>query len=470
MTASCRHCNASFKIRNAASGACRPSYRLYAKLVLRRDGGKEYRRATDADLLSYEDCEKQLDNSLADGEFALPSLSLTNGHNTRQAMGYGFSTWQDFFNDRQLLALCWLRRSISEIPDADTKQAFGTLFSGVLEFNNLFASYKGEGTGAVRHMFSHHILKPERMPIEANVWGTPKSSGSFSNLFPTRLLRAATYQNCPTEVNGRNGDPRLCSLPLTGRIETEWPNSDALKSRAIYLSCGDSSATGLPNQCVDFVVTDPPFFDNVHYSELADFFHAWQTDVSSSAGGNRTSTRSQLEVQDKDVDKFASKLTSVFQECHRVLKEDGLLVFSYHHSRNDGWTSLASAIIDSGFIVINSQPIKAEMSVATPKSQAKEPIQFDIVLVCGKREDCGDELASNPTDVLAVARSKAERLIQAGFKLSQNDWRVIQYGQLLTRLRHTADIAAFISDLDDVDVSMEGLGGSTRGITQSLLF
>ena len=57
-----------------------------------------------------------------------------------------------------------------------------TLFSGTLEFNNLFASYKGEGTGAVRHMFAHHILKPERTPIEANVWGTPKSSGSFSSL------------------------------------------------------------------------------------------------------------------------------------------------------------------------------------------------------------------------------------------------------------------------------------------------
>ena len=64
----------------------------------------------------------------------------------------------------------------------------------MLEFNNLFASYKGEGTGAVRHMFSHHILKPERTPIEANVWGTPKSSGSFSNLFRSRLLRAIEYR------------------------------------------------------------------------------------------------------------------------------------------------------------------------------------------------------------------------------------------------------------------------------------
>ena len=41
---------------------------------------------------------------------------------------------------------------------------------------------------------------------------------------------------------------------------------------------------------------------------------------------------------------------------------------------------MAKAILGAGFLVVNSQPVKAEMSVATPKSQAKEPIQFDISL------------------------------------------------------------------------------------------
>lgn len=63
-------------------------------------------------------------------------------------MNYGFRTWRDFFNDRQLLALGWLRRAIGSIADEPQRRALSTLFSGVLEFNNLFASYKGEGTGA----------------------------------------------------------------------------------------------------------------------------------------------------------------------------------------------------------------------------------------------------------------------------------------------------------------------------------
>ena len=80
-------------------------------------------------------------------------------------MKYGFLKWSDFFNDRQLLALGWLQASIQGIDDKPTRDTLSLVFSGILEFNNMFASYKGEGTGAVRHMFSHHILKPERAPI-----------------------------------------------------------------------------------------------------------------------------------------------------------------------------------------------------------------------------------------------------------------------------------------------------------------
>ena len=175
----------------------------------------------------------------------------------------------------------------------------------------------------------------------------------------------------------------MCASPLSGKIELQWPTDGRFAERATYLSCGNSADTGLPDQSLDLVVTDPPFFDNVHYSELADFFHAWRQLTSSAPDGD-TTTRSPAEVQDADADSFAAKLQAVFRECHRVLKDDGLLVFTYHHSRDEGWTALAEAVLGAGFSVVNSQPVKAEMSVAAPKSQAKEPIQLDIIIVCRK--------------------------------------------------------------------------------------
>ena len=95
-----------------------------------------------------------------------------------------------------------------QLPACPERDALMVLFSGVLEFNNMFASYKGEGTGAVRHMFAHHILKPERTPIEANVWGTSKSSGAFSTLFESRLMRAIHYKEAPSRLRSTSKTAR----------------------------------------------------------------------------------------------------------------------------------------------------------------------------------------------------------------------------------------------------------------------
>ncbi len=437
----CRRCHHPFTILDAvADGGTRPGFRLYGKLVLTQGRVKQYQRASAEDQAAYQACGERLSEEVRSGHIRLPTLALQHGFNTRQAMSYRFLTWRDFFNDRQLLALGWLHSAIAKVPDKPSREALLTLFSGVLEFNNLFASYKGEGTGAVRHMFAHHVLKPERAPIEANVWGTPKSSGAFSNLFRGRLLRALEYRQAPMEIHGTAGEVgRVCSPPFSGEVERVWPESRALSPRGIYLSCGDSSKTGLPEKSVDLVVTDPPFFDNVHYSELADFFFAWQQFTPGTDGASNTTTRASSEVQDTDADRFAEKLKGVFRECHRILKDNGLFVFTYHHSRDQGWQALAEAVLGGGFVVTNSQPVKAEMSVATPKSQAKEPIQLDIILVCRKQEALVGSQVSAPQEALASARAKLTRLREAGFRLSRNDCRIVLFGQLLVTLQSVED-------------------------------
>ena len=159
------------------------------------------------------------------------------------------------------------------------------------------------------------------------------------------------------------------------------------------------------------------------------------------AGTPAESTRSTYEVQDANAERFAAKLTAVFHECHRILKDDGLLVFTYHHSRNDGWKALAHAILDAGFSVVNAHPVRSEMSVATPKSQAKEPIQLDVVVVCRKTVAVSRHIEI--ANAVASARLKLSRLQAAGFRLSRNDRKVVLYGQLLTTLGAPSDADAF---------------------------
>ena len=129
--------------------------------------------------------------------------------------------------------------------------------------------------------------------------------------------------------------------------------------------------------------------------------------------GKGTTTRSPLEVQDSDADHFAAKLQNVFRECRRILKDDGLLVFTYHHSRDEGWKALADAVLGAGFTVVNSQPVKAEMSVATPKSQAKEPIQLDIIIVC-RKEGMAESHQPSVNQAIESAKVKLRGCDRAG--------------------------------------------------------
>jgi len=437
--ATCPRCDHSFAVAVAVRATGHPpAHRLYAKLALTGNGEKQYLRATSDDVAAHAAASALLRDEVAAGRVRLPVGELADGYNTRQAIGYGYRAWRDFFGDRQLLALGWLHEAVAGLRDEAARDAMLVLFSGVLEFNNLFASYKGEGTGAVRHMFSHHILKPERTPIEANVWGTPKSSGSFSNLFRTRLLRAVDYRAAPREVTlaGRDAAQERAA-PFGGEVTLGLPDDGVLRRRGIYLACGSSDATGLRDGSIDLVVTDPPFFDNVHYSELADFFHAWQVLHPRGFVKATDTTRHAREVQDTDAGAFASKLRAVFAECHRVLKPAGLLVFSYHHSRADGWASLAEAVCGAGFSAVEAHPVRAEMSGAAPKSQASEPIQVDVLLVCRKRAD--DARPQRSVDEAwtvgeRAARARCARLTSAGLSLSLHDRLVVRGAQFLVAL------------------------------------
>lgn len=437
--ATCSHCHATFPVVDAARRhGSPPSQRLYAKLVLLPDGGKRYLRAEADDQVRYAEAE----TALREREDPYPIAPIASGHNTDQILNYGYRCWHDLFNGRQLLGLSLLAERIRAIDDRDVRELFACLFSGILEFNNMFASYKGEGTGAVRHMFAHHILKPERTPLEANIWGTSKSSGSFSTLFRSRLLRALDYQRDPFEVRPvRKAGTKVrgLSAPLGHRSADNFAEFE--EGDALYLSCGDSSKTDLPSESVDIVVTDPPFFDNVHYSELADFFYVWQRYVLGNDSFRQAeSTRSPDEVQSRDVDTFTDRLCGVLAECRRVLRPHGLLVFTYHHSRQEGWHAILEAITGAGFVITAAQPIKSEMSGAAPKSQARHPIDLDVILVCRKCKDV--DRTAGPLDnpiraALGLAREQAARFTARGRALGRNDVRVVVMAQVIAALsRH----------------------------------
>jgi len=411
-----------------------PAHRLYAIMALRPDGQKVYLPVRDEDLALYAEAEARLQHEA----LPLPTMMVRPGHNTNQARGYNYTCWREFFNSRQLLCLGLLLRSILEIEDVAVQEQMLCLFSSTLEFNNLFCTFKGEGTGAVRHMFSNHILKPERTPIENSVWGTDKSSGTFRTLFESRLIRAKKYLDEPFEVDfeydlfGQRARSRksIASKPITAKLVETWEEL-ITTDRSLMVLNGNSSQLPLPAKSVDAVVTDPPYFDFVHYSELSDFFFAWLSPVLKDRYPwfHRLNSSGSGEVQHKDPSVFAEQLALVFSESRRVLKDDGVLAFSFHHSRVEGWAAIHEAVRSAGLFVVAAHPVHAELRAASPKAAARDPISLDAILVCKKHPL--PHLMPDEHEAIVTTKALAERLSHAGVSVSKADLFVILASQML---------------------------------------
>lgn len=419
-----------YKIKDLVPAEGLLKEKMYAVLAVDESGNKIYLPISDFDLKLYQKAQK----NLMELELFSPDYEVRPGYNTDQARGYNYLHWKDFFNDRQLLCLGKLLQHIIRIEDKAIREQMLCLFSSTLEYNNTFCSYKGEGTGAVRPVFSNHILKPERTPLENSVWGYSNSSGCFSGLFQTRLLKAKEYLDKPFElkINEKNSkcEKVVASNQLKPVICNSWDELAKLHHAALILN-GDSSDLPIPDGAVDFVVTDPPYFDFIHYSELSDFFYAWLSPmlkldypffVPNTSGREN-------EVQQTDATKFSKRLGHVFSECNRILKPNGKLVFSFHHSRAEGWIAIANAIKQAGFFVNECFPVHAELMASAPKAGAKEPISLDAIIVCGKQHATTTEELSIKCAQSCICEMKAYEK-----QLSKLDIFVICASQCLSAL------------------------------------
>lgn len=416
---------------------------MFAKMIIDSSGNKRYLSVNKDDFALFAEAEAELE-MYAD---FIPDDCIHEGINTNQILNYQYSKWSEMFNARQLLSFCILSKEIAVIKNPELRQLFAVLMSGTLEFNNMFCSFKGEGTGAVRPLFYNHILKNEFMPLETNVWGCKASSGSFSTLFETRVKRLMDYKEKPFELrlNDKKSEKvflnNSCILANpTQRIEN-WSNQSPL------IMCGDSAHTNLPDGCVDMVVTDPPFFDNVNYSELADFFYVWLKRMNVGIGNPETdSTRQTGEVQDNNAEEFSLKLRNVFLECYRVLKQDGQLIFTYHHSRPDGWISVFNAICGAGYYIDEVLPLKAEMSVSVAIMSAKEPINYDLVFVCKKQRQIVP--MSNKSNIKSDYQEFLKRIESSKLNFSNGDKMVLLYGLILKHLSENRRTSICSEDIE----------------------
>lgn len=189
----------------------------------------------------------------------------------------------------------------------------------------------------------------------------------------------------------------------------------------------------MPDNTLVAITVDPPYFDNVNYAELSDFFYVWQQ----RALGEQHPFRSAHDLTPKDEEAVANparfahskkkrelaekdyenKMRNCFVEMHRKLKPDGVLTVMFTHKKIEAWNTFGVALISTGFQIDASWPVHTESESSLHQAK-KNSAASTILLVCRKR-GANDEVVwwdDLRGRVCTVAREKALEFERQGIR------------------------------------------------------
>jgi putative DNA methylase len=175
----------------------------------------------------------------------------------------------------------------------------------------------------------------------------------------------------------------------------------AVDSRArhdVRVICGSASHMHeIGDATVDLVCMDPPYYDNVQYGELSDYFYHWQRRTLQDLYPQLFARRRGVDTQDEAVanphragssrgarDVYEGMMAAIFRECRRVLKDNGMMTLMFTHKSLQAWETLTQALIESGWIITSSFPVESESS-ASLHQRGKASAASAIFLSCRKR-------------------------------------------------------------------------------------
>jgi adenine-specific DNA methylase len=348
--------------------------------------GKTYRLATEQDLEAYRAAEQALEEKRQKlweewGMDPVPDEPLppleTLGFRVQR---YGLTRWGDLFNFRQKLALITFAEKVrqahaqmlSQGADPDFAKAVVTYlaitFNRLADKNANLVVYNVVGE-KIEHVFGRQALPMVWDYVEVNPFtdvGWPNMQ-EWVELVLAHLTRIPPVEDLPQVKQGS---------------ATELP---------------------YPDNFFDAVITDPPYYDNVPYADLSDFFYVWLKrtvgDLYPDLFATPLTPKSQEMVADASKAggmeearrRFEEMLTQSFREIHRVLKPDGIAVIVFAHKTTAAWETIIKALLDAGLYMTASWPIHTEME-ARLRAQESAALASSIYMVCRKRttEEIGD--------------------------------------------------------------------------------
>jgi len=359
-------------------------------VVLHRPGteGKRYRVATERDIEIFREAEKYLEEKRAKlmeewGIDPVPDEPTPEGkgrgaERAFSVRNYGLNKYGDLFNSRQKLALITFtekvrlayKKMIEEGYDEEYAKAVASYLE--LEVNRLADKNSSlcrliPQTEAIGFTYGRQALSMLWDYIEMNPVDHPSG---WSVIIIETLENLDNFSHIPLIPNSESQIPKVSQASAT-----ELP---------------------YPDNYFDAVFTDPPYYDNVPYSYLSDFFYVW---LKRSIGDLYPELFiTPLAPKSKEIVAYSHKggyesgkrffeemLKKAFKEISRVLKPDGIATIVYTHKSTSGWETLINSLLESDLVPTASWPIETEMK-ARLRARESAALASSIYFVCRKME------------------------------------------------------------------------------------
>ena len=359
--------------------------------------GRGYKKVDSEDIALFKKAKIEFEEKRE--HLLYPRKEIPYGQTTKSLLNYNYKYFYQLFNERQLLLLSMLLDEILKIEDEKIKEFFITVFSDILNYNNMSNRYQPDSQ-KLAPLFQRQVYWLPLVPTENNVWGVKYGAGTFIKFFK-KGKKALEYLHNPYEImikerTKKNGKKVLDRVnfeiqgdKIDGKITNEINELNNGTKNALLLCRTSETLSDFPDKSIDAVITDPPYFDNVMYSELSDFFYVWlrlglkdkYPDIFSTALTNKDREIVKNDAQGKDENFFTEALKNVFKESNRVLKDEGIMAFTFHHKNTAAWGAVLKALLDSNFKIIQTYPIYSE----TKGGLRDFNINYDSIIVCKKR-------------------------------------------------------------------------------------
>ena len=378
------------------------------KVYLSVDEVLELLKSTDETPLipPDEELRGQIESLCVRAGLTVPNeIIITDAKNSCWTYLYGLTTFGDLFTLRQMLTLltfvAYIRKAHSELNKCNNggqSQAVATYLGIMLDKFSDFCStqclWNFTGGRGVKNSFGRQAIQM--------TW-------DFSETYPFNDAGASW-------VSINNDIPITIELISLGNKYSPQVNR--------------GSATFLPyeNGIFDAVITDPPYYDNVPYSNISDFFYIWLKRTVGSSFPEHFSTEATPKKKEAVADAtryggnkmkakqaYEEMMAQSFEEALRVLKPNGQMSIVYAHKTALGWSTLVDALRKAGFTVTEAWPLDTEMK-GRLREQESAALASSIFLMARKRE--GAEIGPYEEEVRpeleAIVRERVGTLWQMG--------------------------------------------------------